>query len=39
LALCENEARLVFLDALNKETTKSKDADDVMAVTGMSRPI
>lgn len=27
------ERTRLFLDALNKETTKSKDADDVMAVT------
>lgn len=29
----ENEARLLFLDALNKETAKTRDADGVMAVT------
>lgn len=32
-ALRENEARLLFLDALNKETAKTSDADGVMAVT------
>ncbi len=32
-ALRENEARLLFLDALNKETAKTRDADGVMAVT------
>jgi len=32
-AVRENEARLLFLDALNKETAKTRDADGVMAVT------
>lgn len=32
-ALRENEARLLFLDALNKETARTSDADGVMAVT------
>lgn len=32
-ALRENEARLLFLDALNKETAGTRDADGVMAVT------
>lgn len=32
-AVRENEARLLFLDALNKETAKVGDADGVMAVT------
>ncbi|WP_024341267.1 GAF domain-containing hybrid sensor histidine kinase/response regulator [Bradyrhizobium japonicum] len=32
-AVRENEARLLFLDALNKETAKTRDADSVMAVT------
>lgn len=32
-ALRENEARLLFLDALNKETARTRDADGVMAVT------
>lgn len=32
-AVRENEARLLFLDALNKETAKVRDADGVMAVT------
>ncbi|MEY9361203.1 PAS domain S-box-containing protein [Bradyrhizobium yuanmingense] len=32
-AVRENEARLIFLDALNKETAKTRDADGVMAVT------
>jgi len=29
----ENEARLTFLDALNSETAKTRDADGVLAVT------
>ncbi len=29
----ENEARLLFLDALNKATAKTRDADGVLAVT------
>src|SRR3954463_14045718 len=32
-AVRENEARLLFLDTLNKETAKTRDADGVMAVT------
>ncbi|MGY3409606.1 GAF domain-containing protein [Bradyrhizobium sp. GM5.1] len=32
-AVRENEARLLFLDALNKETARTRDADGVMAVT------
>ncbi|MDA9466390.1 GAF domain-containing protein [Bradyrhizobium sp. CCBAU 53415] len=32
-AVRENEARLLFLDALNKETAKVREADGVMAVT------
>ncbi|WP_256807222.1 GAF domain-containing protein [Bradyrhizobium sp. Bra64] len=32
-AVRENEARLRFLDALNKETARTRDADGVMAVT------
>ena len=32
-AVRANEARLLFLDALNKETAKIQDADGVMAVT------
>lgn len=29
----ESEARLIFLDALNKETARTRDADGVLAVT------
>ncbi|GMO27974.1 MULTISPECIES: GAF domain-containing protein [Bradyrhizobium] len=32
-AVRENEIRLLFLDALNKETARTRDADGVMAVT------
>ena len=32
-AVRDNEARLLFLDALNKETARTRDADGVMAVT------
>jgi len=32
-AVRENEARLLFLDALNKETARTRDADGVLAVT------
>ena len=33
MALRESEARLLFLDALNKETAKTSDADEILAVT------
>ncbi|EJN15343.1 PAS domain S-box [Bradyrhizobium sp. YR681] len=33
MAVRENEARLLFLDVLNKETAKTRDADGVLAVT------
>ena len=33
MAVRENEARLAFLDALGRETAKSRDADTVLAVT------
>lgn len=33
VAVRENEARLTFLDALNRETAKTRDADGVLAVT------
>ncbi|MGA6108875.1 PAS domain-containing protein [Pseudomonas solani] len=32
-ALRENEARLLFLDALGKETSRSVDADQILAIT------
>ena len=32
-AVRENEARLLFLDALGKETARSRDADTILAVT------
>ena len=33
MAVRENEARLLFLDALNRETAKVSDADGILAVT------
>ena len=32
-AMRQNEARLLFLDALGKETARSNDADTIMAIT------